>query len=183
MFSINLGSRQRDGCLVAVLRGELDIAAATGLVGTLGAAGRQVRIIVDLADLEFIDCCGVTALVNARRHAQDAGGDLLLAAPRRAVLRMLAIVGRRTAFRCTASVAEASAVATPSGSSPQTARAGACHRAALPGRVALAADDRPPPLMLACRSASTTSSAADWGTSTRENLSAISIAPMSRPES
>src|ERR1700760_4277852 len=36
--------------------------------------------------------------------------------------------------------------------------------------------------MLTCRSAATTSSAADSGTSTREKRSAISIAPISRPE-
>ena len=40
----------------------------------------DARIIVDLAALEFIDCCALGALGRVRAQARQAGGDLLLAA-------------------------------------------------------------------------------------------------------
>ncbi|HMH37594.1 MAG TPA: STAS domain-containing protein, partial [Streptosporangiaceae bacterium] len=63
--------------------------------------------IVDLAGLEFIDCSGVAALARGRSHARQAGGDLLLAAPRQRVLRVLAITRLAGEFSVHASVEEA----------------------------------------------------------------------------
>jgi hypothetical protein len=38
------------------------------------------------------DASGIAALMRGRRHARDAGGDVLLAAPQRLVRRVLAII-------------------------------------------------------------------------------------------
>jgi anti-anti-sigma factor len=73
----------------------------------VAAVGRELRIIVDLAALEFIDCSGVAALARGRRQARQAGGDLLLAAPQRRVLRVLAITRLAGEFPVYASVEEA----------------------------------------------------------------------------
>jgi hypothetical protein len=58
---------------------------------------------VDLAALEFTDSGGVAALARGRKQARHAGGDLLLAAPRQQVTRVLAITrlidGRNLADR------------------------------------------------------------------------------------
>jgi anti-sigma B factor antagonist len=92
MFSMDLGSRERGGHVVVVLRGELDLADAADVAAALGTlAALEPRIIVDLAGLEFIDARGVAALVLGRKLSRRAGGDLLLAAPRQRVLRVLTV--------------------------------------------------------------------------------------------
>jgi len=92
MCNVDLITRECDGRVVVVLRGELDVADAASLVAALAAvAAREREIIVDLAGLDFIDSSGVAALVRVRKHARRAGGDLLLAAPQKQVLRVLAL--------------------------------------------------------------------------------------------
>ena len=75
--------------------------------GELAAAvAREPGVIVDLAGLEFIDCSGVAAL--GRAAGPPAGrGDLLLAAPQRRVLRVLAVTRLAGEFSVHASVEEA----------------------------------------------------------------------------
>jgi anti-anti-sigma factor len=94
------------------LRGELDLADAAIVAAELTAvAAREPRIIVDLAGLEFIDSSGVAALARGRRQAWQAGGDLLLAAPKRRVMRLLDIIRLVEAFSVYATVEEAAAQA------------------------------------------------------------------------
>ena len=112
MFRMDLGSGECGGHVVVALRGELDLLYAPAVATALGdLAARRPRIIVDLARLEFIDASGMAALARGRRHARDAGGDLLLAAPRRAVRRVLTIIWKADGFAIHASVAEAAASA------------------------------------------------------------------------
>jgi anti-sigma B factor antagonist len=92
MISTDLSIRGCDGHVVVTLRGELDLAdAASVAVALTAVADRQPEIVVDLTGLEFIDCIGVAALARGRKHARRAGGDLLLAAPQRQVMRVLTI--------------------------------------------------------------------------------------------
>jgi anti-sigma B factor antagonist len=92
MVSVELSTRERDGQVVVVLRGELDVAEAAKVAASLALAAASGRnVIVDLEGLEFIDSSGLAALVSARQHARRAGCDLLLAAPQQQVLRMLAV--------------------------------------------------------------------------------------------
>ncbi|HEY2306467.1 MAG TPA: STAS domain-containing protein [Streptosporangiaceae bacterium] len=108
MFSVDLSTRECDGHVVIALCGELDLAdAAEVAAAVVAAVGRELRIIVDLAALEFIDCSGVAALARCRRHARQAGGDLLLAAPQQRVLQVLAITRLVDEFPVYASVEEA----------------------------------------------------------------------------
>jgi anti-anti-sigma factor len=112
MFSMDLGSGKSDGHVVVALRGELDLVDAAAVAVALGVvAADEPRIIVDLAGLEFIDASGVAALLHGRRHARNAGGDLLLAAPQRLVRRVLAIIWEADGSAVHASVTEASASA------------------------------------------------------------------------
>jgi anti-anti-sigma factor len=112
MFRMDLGSGECGGHVIVALRGELDLLYAPAVATALGAvAARQPRIILDLARLEFIDVTGVAALARGRRHARNAGGDLLLAAPQRQVRRVLTIIGQADGFAIHASVAEAAASA------------------------------------------------------------------------
>jgi anti-sigma B factor antagonist len=92
MAFMDLITRECDGQVVVSLRGELDVADAARVAAALAqVAARARQVIVDLEGLEFIDSSGLAALVRARKHARLAGGDLLLAAPQRQVLRVLAI--------------------------------------------------------------------------------------------
>jgi anti-sigma B factor antagonist len=118
MFRMDLRSGECGGHVIVALRGELDLlyapAAATALADL---AVCQPRIILNLAGLEFIDVSGTAALAHGRRHARNAGGDLLLAAPRRPVRRILAIIWEADGFPVHASVAAAAASA---GTAPAT---------------------------------------------------------------
>jgi anti-sigma B factor antagonist len=108
MFSTDLSTRSCDGYAVVALRGELDLADAAIVAAELTAvAARQPRIIVDLAGLDFIDSSGVAALARGRRQAWQAGGDLILAAPQRRVMRVLAILRLVEAFSVYATAEEA----------------------------------------------------------------------------
>jgi anti-sigma B factor antagonist len=105
MFSANLSTRSCDGYAVVALGGELDLADAVVVAAELTAlAAREPEIIVDLADLEFIDSSGVAALARGRRQARRAGGDLILAAPRRNVGRVLALIHLTEGFSIYATV-------------------------------------------------------------------------------
>ena len=112
MLDMDLGSGECGGYAVVALRGELDLMDAADVADALEAfAAREPRIIVDLSGLEFIDASGVAALARGRRHARDAGGDVLLAAPQRMVRQVLAIIWEGDGFAVHASVAEAAASA------------------------------------------------------------------------
>ena len=63
MFSVDFSTCERDGHIVIALRGELDLVDAADVAAALAAAAaRAPEIIVDLADLAFIDSSGVAAL-------------------------------------------------------------------------------------------------------------------------
>jgi anti-sigma B factor antagonist len=112
MFSMDLGTSGSCDHVVVALRGELDLMDAAAVAAALGViAAREPRIIVDLAGLQFIDASGIAALSRGRRHARNAGGDLLLAAPQRLVRRVLAIIWEVDGCAVHASVAAAAASA------------------------------------------------------------------------
>jgi anti-sigma B factor antagonist len=112
MFSVDLSTRECGGHVVVALRGELDIADAAEIAARLAAvAASEPQIIVDLSGLEFIDSCGVAALARGRKHARHARGDLLLAAPRQPVLRVLAMTRLADGFSVHATVEKAAASA------------------------------------------------------------------------
>jgi anti-sigma B factor antagonist len=106
--SVDLIAREGDSRVVVGLRGELDVAVAVRIVAQLSVvAAREPDIIVDLTGLEFIDSSGLAALVRVREQARRAGGDLLLAAPQRQVLRLLSLTRLIDVFSVHASVEEA----------------------------------------------------------------------------
>jgi anti-sigma B factor antagonist len=108
MFSVDLVVREWADHLIVGLRGELDLADAEEVTATLAAvaAGRR-KTIVDLADLAFIDCRGAAALARAQRRVRQAGGDLLLAAPRPLVQRVFVLSRLIDVVRVHASVEQA----------------------------------------------------------------------------
>src|ERR1700730_13855992 len=84
----------RAGCVVVALRGELDVCtAADGLSALTAPAAAGARVIVDLAELAFMDCYSLNEIMAVRAQTRRAGGDLVLAGPQPIVLRLLALRG------------------------------------------------------------------------------------------
>jgi len=95
---------------VVALRGELDILnAASAAAAVLAASAGGGCVIVDLSAVEFIDCCALGALARVQTLARRAGGDVLLAAPREPVRRLLDLVGLSGVFSIHATAASAAA--------------------------------------------------------------------------
>ena len=112
MISVGLSIREYGGYVFVLLHGELDVNDAASVADALTAvAARTPRIIVDLAALEFIDCCALGELARARGRARQAGGDLLLAAPCGQVRRILTLTGMTGVFPVCASLADAVRIA------------------------------------------------------------------------
>jgi anti-anti-sigma factor len=66
-----------DGAVRMTLVGELDLSAAAGLKARLDEvhhAKRRVRL--DLSELDFIDCSGIRAILDALAQARREGGAI-----------------------------------------------------------------------------------------------------------
>ncbi|TDD32060.1 anti-sigma factor antagonist [Actinomadura sp. KC06] len=101
--------RPRGGRAVVRLRGELDIASADDLRRHLNDARREhgEDLVLDLADLEFMDSGGLSVIVACYKATSAAGGSLVLAAPRPIVRRALEITGLHRRITVTDTVDEA----------------------------------------------------------------------------
>ncbi len=99
------------------LRGEIDVATASGLVVTLrSVAGLQPtarEIVVDCADLMFIDAAGIGALVSVANELAEEGRTLRLVHPSRMLVRLLQILDLSSMIRCRARIRGASGAASP----------------------------------------------------------------------
>ena len=84
--------RERGGCIIVTLRGDLDIADAAALRDALAAAlTRNPHVVADLSGVDFADCAILGVLARARGQALEAGGNLVLAGARGKVARVLAL--------------------------------------------------------------------------------------------
>jgi anti-sigma B factor antagonist/stage II sporulation protein AA (anti-sigma F factor antagonist) len=89
-------SREDDGEVIVRVIGELDMGTAPQLADVLRAAIRSAgagKIVVDLADLDFIDANGLTVLVDAHRRAGTLGRSLRAREPRGEVDMVLRLTG------------------------------------------------------------------------------------------
>jgi anti-anti-sigma factor len=74
---------QADSTAVAGLAGRLDLVSAGEVKLQLGQviADGHRNLVVDLADVPFIDSSGLGALISALKAARIAGGDMRIARP------------------------------------------------------------------------------------------------------
>ena len=88
------GVDRRDGAVVLSLAGELDLYNAPILREALGAAVEQPprRLVVDLADVSFVDSTALGVLLEARGVLRDRD-DFVLAAPGAETRRTLQVSG------------------------------------------------------------------------------------------
>ena len=115
MPGVELNASVRDGFVVVVLRGDLDVtgaADAEAAIAALVAPGQT--LIIDISALDFMDYASLRALLRVQTLARR-GGDVVLAAPQPHLLRLLALTGRDEVFCVPASVEAPSRVAPAAG--------------------------------------------------------------------
>jgi anti-sigma B factor antagonist len=95
-----------DGALVVevaedgrvVVHGDIDIAGGPILDAVLGEREQMGHLVIDLADVSFIDSSGLRSLLGASRRAQARGHSVLLRNPGPEVIRLLEITGTTGQF-------------------------------------------------------------------------------------
>ena len=75
--------------------GEIDAASAPHLAAVIDplVAEPDASVVVNLADVTFMDSSGLRTLVRAANEAKDSGGSLVLARASGAVVRLLEVTG------------------------------------------------------------------------------------------
>ena len=82
-----------DGVAVATIRGELDMHTARTLLASLDEVGADQPVVVDMAELEFMDSSGLSLLLVQQARRRKSGGSLQISNPSAAVRRVVAIAG------------------------------------------------------------------------------------------
>jgi anti-sigma B factor antagonist len=81
--------------------GEIDLYTAPRLHSELMsalAADTPVQLVVDMTGVDFCDSTGMNVLLAAQRRAREVGGDLQLASPRPAIMKVLQVTGLESVF-------------------------------------------------------------------------------------
>lgn len=112
MFGIEAARHGRHH--VVAVRGDVDLATAPALRDALAAAVRESdAVVVDLAEVPFMDSTGLGVLVAAANRARAGGRTFVLARPRQIVRNALRLVQVDTVIDVYDSLDEA--LAPPSG--------------------------------------------------------------------
>jgi anti-sigma B factor antagonist len=103
---------ERGSWTVLAVKGEVDLDTAPQLKGRLKEAldKGSANIVVQLAEVAFLDSSGLGVLIGALKRCKEAGGILALVSPRRPVRKVLSITGLDKVFPIHDSVDEATSV-------------------------------------------------------------------------
>lgn len=104
---LNVSSRSHGDHVIVTAAGEIDLSTAPKLQADLAAvidgAAPATRVVIDMSGVEFCDSTGMNALLAGLRQARERGGELELAAPRPAVMKILQVTGLDSVFTITPS--------------------------------------------------------------------------------
>ena len=90
--------RTGDGTVVRVC-GDVDIATTPALQQHLfGLIEAGHRVVIDLADVQFMDCSGLGVLLACQRRAATTGAVLVLRRPSHRVTRLLELTALKAHF-------------------------------------------------------------------------------------
>ena len=102
---LNVSSRSHGDHVVVTAAGEIDLYTAPKLQADLAAvidgAAPATRVVVDMSGVEFCDSTGMNALLGALRQVRGRGGELELATPRPAIMKILQVTGLDSVFTIT----------------------------------------------------------------------------------
>jgi len=89
-----LSARSRGHCTVITIRGDLDVVTSPQLDECLTAAEQtHSRLILDLAEVDFLDTSALAVIVGHWKQAEAVGGILALAGARYRYTKTLWITG------------------------------------------------------------------------------------------
>ena len=98
MLELSEQSLEQDTHVITV-RGELDVGSAGPFTRALNAAVEARRcVVLDFADLTFIDSTGMMVLLGGLRRVERGGGCLVVACTNPTVLRIFALTGMDKTF-------------------------------------------------------------------------------------
>ncbi|HUN37756.1 MAG TPA: STAS domain-containing protein [Trebonia sp.] len=104
-MELNVSSRSHGDHVIVTAAGEIDLYTAPKLQSDLAAiiegAAPATRVVLDMSGVEFCDSTGMNALLAGLRQVRGRGGDLELAAPRPAVMKILQVTGLDAVFTIT----------------------------------------------------------------------------------
>ncbi len=109
MIDLGLDVTERNGWSVLAVRGEVDVATAPRLRERLIAlvGSGEVKIVVDLESVDFLDSTGLGVLVGALKRVRTQDGDLSLVCTQARILKVFEITGLTRVFAIHRSVDEA----------------------------------------------------------------------------
>ena len=83
------------GDQVVLVSGEIDMYTAPELWDALAAVIEQGHhdVVLDMADVEFIDSQGIAVIVRAHKQVQPQGGTVTIRAPRPQARTVLSVTG------------------------------------------------------------------------------------------
>jgi anti-sigma B factor antagonist len=97
---VKIEIRRLQDAQVAVVNGRLDLRSAPELrdqaTGALAAGGGS--LVLDLADVEFIDSSGLGVLIGLQREAQRLSGRLAIVPPRGSAQQIFALTRTESFF-------------------------------------------------------------------------------------
>ncbi|MGH3276088.1 MAG: STAS domain-containing protein, partial [Streptosporangiaceae bacterium] len=103
-MELRVTTRSQGDRAVMSVAGEIDLYTAPRLHSALmtalsaGSPAAPLLLVVDMTGVEFCDSTGMNVLLAARRQAQEAGGDLQLAALRAPIRKVLQVTGLESVF-------------------------------------------------------------------------------------
>jgi anti-anti-sigma factor len=80
---------------VLLLAGELDTSNVGQLYEELAQLTREgvLHITIDVAELDFVDSTGLSAIIAAHKRAEASGGELIVLAPSHDMRRLFEVTG------------------------------------------------------------------------------------------
>ena len=99
---LSVSSRSQGDHSIVIAAGEIDLYTAPRLQSELAEvianAAPASRIVVDMSGVEFCDSTGMNILLSCLRQVRERGGELELAAPRPAVMKILQVTALDSVF-------------------------------------------------------------------------------------
>ena len=99
---LHVSSRSQGDHAIVIATGEIDLYTAPRLQSELAEviahAAPAPRIVVDMSGVEFCDSTGMNILLSCLRQVRERGGELELAAPRPAVMKILQVTALDSVF-------------------------------------------------------------------------------------
>ncbi len=94
-MALNITFSQEADALLVKVAGEVDVSNASELRDAIDAKLPETagELVIDLADVPYIDSTGIGVLVGAAHRAQEKGLSLVVCRPQRNVARVLGMLG------------------------------------------------------------------------------------------